>query len=106
MSISNEARLRLTDIADRIAEHEEVSLEEMTYITKWAKHNRIAERILNQARRRANLGKTEPGSLDEFLNIMDLGDPDPSNHVTGFDNPDEIVNWFKRDLGDDWRRRD
>ena len=31
------------------------------------------------------------------------GDPDPSNHKTGFDGADEIVDWFK-DKPDDWDR--
>ena len=26
---------------------------------------------------------------------MDLGDPDPSNHRTGLQGADEIVDWFK-----------
>jgi hypothetical protein len=50
-------------------------------------------------------------SLDGFLNAMDLGDPDPQNHRTGFKSVDEIVDWFKRDDTDgegdkNWRRRD
>ena len=28
---------------------------------------------------------------------MGLGDPDPSNHRTGFGGADEIVDWFQRD---------
>ena len=33
---------------------------------------------------------------------MGLGDPDPSNHRTGFEGADEIVDWFQRDKPDDW----
>jgi hypothetical protein len=36
-------------------------------------------------------------SLDDFMNKMDLGDPDPSNHRTRFDSADEIVDWFRQD---------
>ena len=43
---------------------------------------------------------------DDFLNRMGLGDPDPSNHRTGFSGADEIVDWFKQDKPDDWRQRD
>jgi hypothetical protein len=46
------------------------------------------------------------GSLDDFMNIMDLGDPDPSNHKTGFDGPDDIADWFTQEKPDDWRQRD
>ena len=48
----------------------------------------------------------QEGSTDDFLNKMGLGDPDPSNHKTGFDGADEIVDWFQRDKPDDWRQRD
>ena len=48
----------------------------------------------------------EEGTTDDFLNRMGLGDPDPSNHKTGFDSADEIVDWFKQDKPDDWRQRD
>ena len=41
--------------------------------------------------------------MDDFMNRMGLGDPDPSNYKTGFDGADEIVDWFQRDKPDDWR---
>ena len=43
--------------------------------------------------------------MDDFMNKMGLGDPDPSNHRTGFDGADEIVDWSKGQP-DDWRQRD
>jgi hypothetical protein len=46
------------------------------------------------------------GSMDDFMNKMGLGDPDPSNHRTGFGSADEIVDWFNQDKPDDWRQRD
>jgi hypothetical protein len=46
------------------------------------------------------------GSTDHFLNQLGLGDPDPSNHRTGFDSADDIADWFNRDKPDDWRQRD
>jgi hypothetical protein len=51
----------------------------------------------------------QEGDMDDFLNQLDLGSPDPTRHRTGFDSVDEIVDWFKRDDTDDegnWRRRD
>ena len=48
----------------------------------------------------------EEGSMDDFMNRMGLGDPDPSNYKTGFDSADEIRDWFQRDKPDDWRQRD
>jgi hypothetical protein len=46
------------------------------------------------------------GGLDDFMNKMDLGDPDPSNHRTKFESVDDLINWFKQDKTDDWRQRD
>jgi len=44
--------------------------------------------------------------MDDFMNKMGLGDPDPSNYKTGFDGADDIRDWFKQDKPDDWRQRD
>jgi hypothetical protein len=46
------------------------------------------------------------GSLDDFMNQMGLGDPDPSNHKMGFTSADDVVEWFQQDKSDDWRQRD
>lgn len=94
--LSTETRLRLEAIAERIANHQDVSLEEMTFIQKWANHNRHAQKILNQARRESIQGKPEPGSMDEFLNDLDIGDPDPRNHLIGPQDPIDLANWFTR----------
>ena len=65
----------------------------------------IAREWLNKARRQASQDIQE-GSMDDFMNKMGLGDPDPSNYKSGFDGADEIVDWFQRDKPDDWRQRD
>ena len=46
------------------------------------------------------------GGTDDFLYRMGLGEPDPSDHKTGFDSADDINDWFNRDKPDDWRQRD
>lgn len=94
--LSTETRLRLQDIASRIANHEDVSIEEMVFIQKWANHNASAAAILRKARRDSIVGKTQPGSLDEFMSIMDLGDPDPSSHVIGPQDPIFWAEWFSK----------
>ena len=43
---------------------------------------------------------------DSFLNHLNLGDPDSSNHKRGFSGPEEIVDWFHQERSDDWRQRD
>lgn len=98
--LSTTIRLRLEDIASRIANCEKVSFEEMQFIQKWADHNRVAARILNQARRESIQGKPEPGSMDEFLNDLDLGDPDPRNHLIGPQDPTDLARWFTKP--DNW----
>ena len=104
--LSTQYRLKLEAICDKIAKHEEVSLEEMIWAEKLSKSNRSAATILRQARRRAANPNMQEGSLDDFMNALDLGDPDPSNHRTGFNGADDIIDFFSRDNESDWRNRD
>ena len=104
--LSTETRKRLESICSRIENHEEVTFEEMVWAGKWADVNRVAARMLNQARRVSSQGKPQEGSMDELLNDLDLGDPDPSNHLLGPQNPVDLANWFMRDENDTWRQRD
>ena len=104
--LSTEYRLRLEFICSRISKGEEVQLEDMIWAEKLGKANRSAAEMLRKARRLANNPDMIEGSLDDFLNQMDIGDPDPTRHITGFNSPDEIVDWFKQDKPKDWRQRD
>ena len=105
--LSTQYRLRLEFICKRIAEGEEVLLEDMIWADKLGKANASAAEMLRKARRSANNPEMQPGSLDDFMNAMDLGDPDPSNHVVdGFNTVEEIASWFHREKTDDWRQRD
>lgn len=104
--LSTEYRKRLEFICDRIAKQAEVSIGDMIWAEKLAKANRSASEILRRARRKAANPEMAEGGLDDFLNQMDIGDPDPSNHKSGFGGADEIVDWFRQDRTDDWRQRD
>jgi len=104
--LSTEYRLRLEFICSRIAAQEEVQLDDMIWADKLAKANRSAGEMLRKARRVANNPDMVEGSMDDFLNQMDIGDPDPSNHKTGFQSAEEIVDWFQQDKPADWRQRD
>lgn len=95
--LSTQTRLRLQEIAGKIERGEEVSLEDMIWAEKWSKNNRSAAEIIRKARRIAIQGKGKDGSLDEFLQIMDLGNPDPSDHRTRFNGADDIADFFKND---------
>ena len=77
----------------------------MIWAEKLAKAHTLARDWLKQARRQA-AQDIEEGSTDDFLNRMGLGDPDPSNHKTGFSSADDIKDWFKQDKPKDWRQRD
>ena len=104
--LSTEIRLRLENIAKRIEKGEEVSLTEMQWAQKWGDHNRSAASILNKARRVAVQGVAERDSLDELLQGLDLGDPDPTTHLVGPQTPDALADWFRKKDSDDWLRHD
>ena len=104
--LSTQYRLRLEAICERIATGESVELSEMIWAEKLAKANRSAATILRQARRRASNPNMQEGGLDDFMNALDLGDPDPSNHRSRFNGADDIIDFFTGDKPDDWRQRD
>jgi hypothetical protein len=104
--LSTTTRLRLEDIAARIAGGLSVSFEEMTFATKWSEVNRSAAEILRRARRRAINGEPQRGSLDELIDGLDLGDPDPQNHLIGPQDPVDLAEWFRQDKENDWRQHD
>jgi hypothetical protein len=104
--LSTQYRLRLEAICEKIVLHEEVSLEDMIWAEKLAKANRTAGTMLRQARRRAE--NPEMDAMDDFLNQMDIGGLGHERFGRrGFDGPDDLHDWFKRDEDEtDWRTRD
>ena len=104
--LSTQYRLRLEAICEKIVLHEEVSLEDMIWAEKLAKANRSAGTMLRQARRRAE--NPDMDEMDDFLNQMDIGGLGHERFGRrGFDGPDDLHDWFKRDEDEtDWRTRD
>ena len=100
LMLSTQYRLRLASICKDIGAGVEVSLEDMIWAEKLAKANTAARGMLNTARRIS----TDP--TDSFLNSLDIGDPDSSNHRRGFGDPQDEVDWFHNERSDDWRQRD
>ena len=98
--LSTQYRLRLEGICKAIAAGTEVTIEDMIWAEKLSKANTSARGMLRTARR-MNLNPN-----DSFLNNLNIGDPDSSNHKRGFDSPDDIMDWFRPDRSDDWRQRD
>jgi len=103
--LSTQYRLRLEFICKCIANGEEVKLDDMIWAEKLSKANTTAREMLKKARRQSSQDIQE-GTIDDFMNRMGLGDPDPSNFKMGFDGADEIIDWFRQDKPDDWRQRD
>jgi len=106
--LSTQYRLRLEAICEKIVLHEEVSLEDMIWAEKLAKANRSAGTMLRQARRKAENPDMVEGDLDDFMNQLDIGGLGHERFGRrGFDNPDDLHDWFKRDEDEtDWRTRD
>ena len=106
--LSTQYRLRLEAICEKIAKHEEVSLEDMIWSEKLAKANRSAATILRQARRKAENPDMQKGDLDDFMNQLDLGGLGHERFgKRGFDSVNDLHDWFKRDEDEtDWRTRD
>ena len=100
--LSTAYRLRLQEICDRIARGEAVELNEMIWAEKLGRANRSAGSILRQARRKAANPEMTEESLDGFLNALDLGDPDPTQHKTDFKSVEDIADFFRND--DEMRR--
>ena len=98
--LSTQYRLRLEAICKDIASGTEVSLQDMIWAEKLGKANTSARGMLKQARRM----KTNPN--DSFLNNLNIGDSDSSNHKRGFGGAEDIADWFRPDRPDDWRQRD
>ena len=98
--LSTQYRLRLEGICKSIAAGQEVSIADMIWAEKLSKANTSARGMLKTARRMV----TNPN--DSFLNNLNIGDPDSSNHRRGFYKPEDVVDWFHQDRPDDWRQRD
>ena len=98
--LSTQYRLRLEEICKAIAAGTEVSMSDMIWAQKLAKANTSARGMLNKAR------KMSVNPDDSFLNNLNIGDPDSSNHVRGFGSPEDVLDWFHQERSDDWRQRD
>jgi|TARA_Y100000768_G_scaffold361590_1_gene319728 hypothetical protein len=98
--LSTQYRLRLESICKDIASGTEVSMSDMIWAQKLSKANTSARGMLSKARRM----KQNPD--ESFLNHLNIGDPDSSNHRRGFQKPEDVVDWFHQERSDDWRQRD
>ena len=72
--LSTQYRLRLEFICKKIANKEEVKLEDMIWAEKLSKANTTAREWLRKARRQSSQD-IEEGSIDDFMNRMGLETP-------------------------------
>jgi hypothetical protein len=100
--LSHSYRIRLENICEKIVSGQTVELNDIIWAEKLSQHNRSAASILRKARRKAVNPDMTEDSLDGFLNALDLGDPDPSNHRSHFGSADDIADFFRND--DNMRR--
>jgi len=94
--LSSSTRQKVEFICERIAKGAEVQFKEMEWIQKLARVNHSVEAMLRRARRESINGVAEEGSLDDFMQKMDLGDPDPSDHLVGPQDPTTLAEWFSQ----------
>ena len=106
--LSSNYRIKLELICEKIVKGESVELNDIIWAEKLAKANRSAATILRQARRRAENPDMQEGDLDDFMNQLDLGGLGHERFgLRGFDSPEDLHDWFKRDDDEtDWRQRD
>lgn len=92
--LSTQTRLRVEFICDRIAKGASVELTDMAWLQKLASRNPTVDTWLRKARRSAIQGDTPAEGLDSFCQAMDLGEPDPSDHLVGPQDPLTLAEWF------------
>jgi len=91
--LSTETRLRVEFICERISLGAPVEFNDMIWIQKWADRNPTVDQMLRRARRAAQQGK-EASDMDQFCQALDLGEPDPSEHLSGPQDPVTLAEWF------------
>jgi hypothetical protein len=92
--LSTQTRLRVEFICERIAQGAPVALADMTWLQKLAVVNPTVDTKLRQARRQAIHGSPPQDGLDAFCQALDLGEPDPSDHLVGPQDPTTLADWF------------
>lgn len=92
--LSTAMRLKVEFICERIAQGAPVEFSDMTWIQKLADRNPTVAASLRKARRSAINAEIPKDGLDAFMADLDIGDPDPSNHLTGPQDPVTLAEWF------------
>lgn len=104
--LSRDSRQRFFEIAQKIKEGKDISLEDALFAGRMAEKYQEFENLLKKARRQSTHKEGETDPLDEFLDDLNLGDPDPRNHLEPDSTVDDFANFFRRNPPADWRRTD
>ena len=101
MFLSNQMRLQIQEIIQRISLDEEVSLTERILVEKHAKHSSTVWTWLKKANSLRRYGKKSQESISGLIQSLGLDGLDSENH---FDpKNDDIADWFSG--SPDWVRR-
>ena len=101
MFLTNQTRLKIKNILNRISKDEKVSLEERIYVEKLAKHNSTIWTWLKKANSFRRYGKQDGDGINGLIQSMGLDGLETENH---FDpKNDDIADWFSG--SPDWVRR-
>lgn len=92
--LSTSMRLKVQFICERISVGAPVELNDIAWIQKLADRNPTVASSLRKARRASIQPNSPNEGLDAFMVDMDLGDPDPSNHLVGPQDPVTLAEWF------------
>ena len=101
MFLTNNTCLRIKKIIKKIANDENVSLEERIYVEKFANHNSTIWTWLKKANSFRRYGKQNSDGINGLIQTLGLDGLETENH---FDpKNDDIADWFSG--SPDWVRR-
>ncbi len=101
MLLSNQKRIKIYKIIQRIAQDQSISLEERIYVEKFAQHNSTISLWLKKANSFRRNGVKNDDGIDSLLQSLGVDGLDTENHFKP--NEDDISDWFGG--APDWLRR-
>ena len=103
--LSFDSRKKFLEIARRIQDGKEVSLEDALFAGKMAAKDTALANILKHAQRRAFRDPEKPSVVD-VVDKLNLGPADPNDFLDRNSSIDDFANFFHRDRPEDWRQTD
>ena len=101
MFLTNNTRLKIKDIVQRISQNKTVSLEERIYVEKFSKHNSTIWTWLKKANSLRRNGKQNSDGINGLIQNLALDGLETENH---FDpKKDDLADWFSG--SPEWVRR-